>query len=244
MNVQNAEVGIIGNADTKEVEIIALRNWLPDQKNTFENKKVNDIADLDLEFMKDRNSIKFNQTSTAFMVYYIIVPNDIAIAYQDRSMIPNHVTIANINAEVDINTLMSTINIQYVSGRILANSQAGGIDIYYGKKIAESSLASAGRQVNVWLPKDAKANIKLKVMTGKVESEFDLGKNVSKKDLEGKRDIRTINGKLNKGGEKIYILGHTIRLKKIKCKGKKRNAKKLFRNKKKKNAINVFNFPC
>ena len=125
-----------------------------------------------------------------------------------------NIKVAHINGNVDTRTIISLIKVNNINGPILANSQAGDILIVYDNEVTQSSVTSAGRKVTLKMKKTAKANLKLKVMTGSVNSDFKLG--ISQSELKGKGNMRNLEGKINGGGAKIYVMAHTVDIKRVK----------------------------
>ncbi len=213
--IKNAEIGIKGT-DKNHISITAIKGWKQGENFKYEFHRIAKIDKADLTLLQDENKIDLGQNSEEQMVYWLEIPKTMSVLVVDKSMFLNKVTVANIDTDVAVNTVLSPIDIQNIDGRVLANSQAGDIVVSYDRKVNKSSITSAGRKVTLKLLKDAKANLQLNVVTGAIITDFDLGEDIKKKDLKGRANMRTLNGKINGGGTKIYVMAHTIELKKIK----------------------------
>lgn len=181
-----------------------------DGKLKYELRQAKNLKELGLEFLKNNSSVKFRQTSDEFKAYIIEVPKEMLVFYSDQSVLPNKVVLTGMEKEVNVNTLLSSIEI-VASGPIVANGKAADISVVFPSEVQQSSIISAGRKIELTFMKDAKADLDMQIMTGEIISEFKL--DLPKTVLEGKRNVRTAVSKLNGGGNKVKIIGHTIVLK-------------------------------
>ena len=112
-------------------------------------------------------------------------------------------------SEIDANSLHGEVTLTNVSGTVLAHSLNGGIKVSMdrvdpGKPLSFSTMNGS---IDVTLPADFKANVKLTADHGEIYSDFDfkLGGSVTQRNdtADGKfrvRIDRTLTGTINGGG--------------------------------------------
>jgi hypothetical protein len=127
-----------------------------------------------------------------------------------------HINVDGVNGELDINNLNGPINLTNVSGSVIAHSLNGSVKVTMnrvdpGKQLSFSTLNGS---IDVALPADLKANVKLKADNGDIFTDFDVkfDGSASKPITEsnsgqnGKFRVRfdkTILGTINGGGPEV-----------------------------------------
>ena len=120
------------------------------------------------------------------------------------------ITVEGVKGELDINSMNGRITLANVSGSVLANTMNGTMKISMDAVDANKplSFSSMNGTIDVTLPADFKANVKLRTDHGEVYSDFDFklggGAITQKNDSsDGKFKVtmdRTITGTINGGG--------------------------------------------
>jgi DUF4097 and DUF4098 domain-containing protein YvlB len=124
-----------------------------------------------------------------------------------------HIEVDGVNGDIDANNLNGGIVLTNVSGSVIAHSLNGSVKVSMthvdpGKQLSFSTLNGS---IDVALPADLKANLKLKADNGSIYTDFDVkfDSNASKPVTEnsggqnGKFRVRfdkTIHGTINGGG--------------------------------------------
>jgi DUF4097 and DUF4098 domain-containing protein YvlB len=127
-----------------------------------------------------------------------------------------HIEVDGVNGEIDVNNLNGSISLTNVSGSVIAHSLNGSVKVTMshvdpGKQLSFSTLNGS---IDVALPADLKANLKLKADNGDIFTDFDvkLDANASKPLIEnntgqnGKfrfRFDKTVYGTINGGGPEV-----------------------------------------
>jgi hypothetical protein len=137
----------------------------------------------------------------------ISVPGDTSLKLRTMN---GEIAVEAVKGELDVNSNNGKIALNNVSGSVLANTMNGTIKVTMDSVDANKplSFSSMNGTIDVTLPADFKANVKLRTDHGDIYSDFDfkLGPGVitEKNDtVDGKFKVkmdRTITGTINGGG--------------------------------------------
>jgi DUF4097 and DUF4098 domain-containing protein YvlB len=130
-----------------------------------------------------------------------------------KSVNGGHIDVTGINGELNVENVNGAITLKNVSGSVLANTVNGEMTVGLDRVTPNKpmSFTTLNGKVDVTLPADTKANLRLKTMHGAVYSDFDvkMEPDNSKPTVEdargqgGKYRIimdRTVTGSINGGG--------------------------------------------
>jgi hypothetical protein len=113
--------------------------------------------------------------SKYFGNFTVKVPKGLSISVKENGNAYGKWLIEGIDAEVEAQTSYSTLTIKDVSGPIIARCGYGKINVEYDKlNPAKPNSISASGAVDITLPADTKANLKIKSSYGEVFTDFDL----------------------------------------------------------------------
>lgn len=119
------------------------------------------------------------------------------------------IEVEGVNGEIDADSLHGPVTLTNVSGNVLAHSLNGAIKATVDRVDASKpmSFSTLNGSIDVTLPADFKANLKLTADHGEIYSDFDfkLGGNITQKNdtSDGRfrvRIDRTLSGTINGGG--------------------------------------------
>ncbi|MEO7144458.1 MAG: DUF4097 family beta strand repeat-containing protein [Bryobacteraceae bacterium] len=132
---------------------------------------------------------------------------------QLKSLSGGGITVEHVSGEIDANDLNGSITLTGVSGSVVAHSLNGQIAATIDRLTAgkATSFSTLNGNIDVTLPADVKANVKMKSDNGDVYSDFDIKLNASNgqpvvEDGRGKggkyrvKMERTMAGTINGGG--------------------------------------------
>ncbi len=113
--------------------------------------------------------------SKYFGNFTVKVPKDMAISLRESGNSYGKWQINGMKGEVEAETSFSTLNINNASGPIVARGGYGKIYVVYDKldQSKPNSISAAGA-VDITLPADSKANLKLKTSYAEVFTDFDI----------------------------------------------------------------------
>jgi hypothetical protein len=125
------------------------------------------------------------------------------------------IDVENVVGELEVNNVNDKITLTNISGSVVANTVNGDVTVTF-KAIdpkAPMAFSTLNGDINVTLPADAKANLKLKSDNGDVFSDFDIDidktpPKVDKINQPGMYKIKKddwVSGKINGGGPEIMM---------------------------------------
>jgi hypothetical protein len=87
-----------------------------------------------------------------------------------------HIDVTGVNGEIEVENINGPISLKNVSGSVVAHSLNGGITASLDKVTADKpmSFTSLNGKIDVTLPGDTKARLRLKTDNGSVYSDFDV----------------------------------------------------------------------
>lgn len=125
------------------------------------------------------------------------------------------VVIENLKGELEVNNVNDNIRLSGISGSVVANTVNGDVTVEFKSIDPQASMAfsTLNGDINVSLPSDAKANLKLKSDYGEVLSDFDIDiektpAKIDKISEPGMYKIKKeewVNGKINGGGPEMVF---------------------------------------
>jgi len=132
-----------------------------------------------------------------------------------RSSMDGAVVVEGVNGEIDINNINGPVTLSSVSGNTLVHTVNGDITVVLSRVAADKplSFSTMNGDIDVTLPPDVKANLKMKSEQGEIFSDFDINMTrqpakaeAAEKTEQGKYRIafdKSLYGIVNGGGQEI-----------------------------------------
>ena len=194
---------------------------MPDEKKAREEKekKIAGMKQLSgsssgLEVEEDGNVVTINTQSWKAATDLVIqVPR--ATSLEIRSSMDGAVVVEGVNGEIDINNINGPVTLSSVSGNTLVHTVNGDITVVLSRVAADKplSFSTMNGDIDVTLPADVKANLKMKSEQGEIYSDFDINMTrqpakaeSAEKTEAGKYRIafdKSLYGVVNGGGQEI-----------------------------------------
>jgi hypothetical protein len=191
-----------------------------DQKRREEKeKKIAGMKQLSgstsgLEIEEEDNVVQINTQSWKAATDLVIqVPR--ATSLEVRSTMDGAVVVEGVNGEIDINNINGPVTLRNVSGNTLVHTVNGDIEVALARVAADKplSFSTMNGDIDVTLPADVKANLKMKSEQGEIYSDFDINmtrqparSEAAEKTEQGKYRItfdKSLYGLVNGGGQEI-----------------------------------------
>ena len=194
---------------------------MPDEKKAQEEKqkKIAGMTRLSgsssgLEVEEEGNVVQISTQSWKAATDLVIqVPR--ATSLEIRSSMDGAVVVEGVNGEIDINNINGPVTLRSVSGNTLVHTVNGDITVVLSRVAADKplSFSTMNGDIDVTLPPDVKANLKMKSEQGEIYSDFDINMTrqpakaeAAEKTEQGKYRIafdKSLYGVVNGGGQEI-----------------------------------------
>jgi hypothetical protein len=191
-----------------------------DQKSREEKeKKISGMKQLSgsssgLEVEEEDNIVQISTQSWKAATDLVIqVPRTTSL--EVRSNMDGAVVVEGVSGEIDINNINGPVTLRNVSGNTLVHTVNGNIDVVLARVAADKplSFSTMNGDIDVTLPPDVKANLKMKSEQGEIYSDFDINMTrqparaeASEKSEQGKYRIsfdKSLYGLVNGGGQEF-----------------------------------------
>lgn len=173
---------------------------------SISNNGLEDNTGFGLSVVDKGNAIEVQQLKrTDGPNVTIKVPKGVVISYSHSSPYGARVEFRNVESEIEVSTLHSSLRLDNVSGPMTIKTVHGDIDASFGPNLKNPlSIVSVHGHVDVALPVATKANLKLGTVYGEIFVDPDFKLEVEKKDgLVRYND--NVSGKINGGGLDITL---------------------------------------
>ncbi len=200
-------------------------NRRDDRENRREDRSTDGLKRLDmpgrsgLEVEEEDNNINIRTSPNHEANLIITVPVNTSLKL--KGINGGEINVDGVNGEIEVTNINSRIVMTNISGSVIASSTNGSVKVAMnrvdpGKQLSFSSLNGS---IDVTLPADLKANVKLRADNGDIYTDFDV-----KFDAAGSKPItennsgehgkfrvrfdRTVTGTINGGGPEVSF--HTF----------------------------------
>ena len=167
-----------------------------------------------LEVEEEDNVVQINTQSWKAATDLVIqVP--VATSLEIRSTMDGAVLVEGVSGEIDINNINGPVTLKNVSGNTLVHTVNGNIEVTLARVTADKplSFSTMNGDIDVTLPADVKANLKMKSEQGEIYTDFDINmtrqptkSEAAEKTEQGKFRItfdKSLYGLVNGGGREI-----------------------------------------
>jgi hypothetical protein len=167
-----------------------------------------DNSGIGLSVTPDAGGLKIEKATRKSIKYTIRVPRQVSVLYQQTNWQGGAgISVSNVDGDLEIRTNNANINLNNVTGPVVANSTSGDVkatfsNVNQGKPTAISSISGT---VDVSLPATVKSNLKLRSINGEMYTDFDLGLKSSKDGIPKVSGGSNIEGTINGGGVEVQI---------------------------------------
>lgn len=166
-----------------------------------------DNSGLGLSVVKDGNTLRITKASRHHGEYAIRVPRKVKLEFEQANWSGIELEITGLAGDLEVKTNNSDIELKNVSGPVVASTTSGNITVVYANvgQDRPSSISNISGVVDVTLPANAKADLKLKSISGEIYSDMDIAMRGSKENLPRLGGGNTVEGTLNGGGVEINL---------------------------------------
>jgi Toastrack DUF4097 len=144
----------------------------------------------------------------------LVIQVPVATSLEIRSTMDGAVVVEGVSGEIDINNINGPVTLKNVSGNTLVHTVNGAIEAVLTRVAADKplSFSSMNGDIDVTLPPDVKASLKMKTDQGEIYTDFDIDmtrqptRTETGKTEEGRYRIafdKSLLGLVNGGGREI-----------------------------------------
>lgn len=173
-----------------------------------------DNTGIGLEVKENNNEIIIRKASSESMDFEIRLPKSVNLHIVEKDWNCSGIQVKDVEGEIEIEAKGSDILIENAKGPIVASTVNGDVEITYTSVTPNqpNSISCTNGFIDITLPSNAKADLRMKSINGEVYTDFDISmpqKN-SMKRLSGHKLSGTVNGggveiSLNAINDDIYL---------------------------------------
>jgi hypothetical protein len=158
-----------------------------------------------LEVREEDNTITVKLDPPAFRNLAISVPADTSLKLKSTH---GGIMVEGVSGEVEAKTLNGQVTMTGISGTVVADSLNGAIKVTIDRvdPAKPMSFSSLNGSIDVTVPADTKANLKMRTDRGQIYSDFEIAmapNGAAANRQKGLRSDRTMYGTINGGGPEI-----------------------------------------
>lgn len=166
-----------------------------------------DNSGIGLSVKTEGNKLNIMKTSNKEVNYTFKLPRKVSLVCSEVNWQGDGITISGMEGEMEVTSQNSDVVLTNVAGPVVASSTSGNITIKFNKLHATkpSSVSAISGFVDITLPANSKADLKLKSISGDIYSDLDIVTSKKDKDLPMIGGEHNIDGTLNGGGPALNI---------------------------------------
>jgi hypothetical protein len=167
-----------------------------------------DNTGLGLSVSQENNTISITKITNRGEPNYVVkVPRKISLVFEEMNHHGHDITISGIEGDIKVRSKSSAIRLTDIRGSVEASSIGGDITVEFASLGQEnpSSFKVVGSTIDVLLPADTKADIRMKSISGEIYTDFDLATNDTRDGLRRVAGGHVVEGKTNGGGVALNL---------------------------------------
>jgi DUF4097 and DUF4098 domain-containing protein YvlB len=179
-------------------------------------KRIGTSGGLDIRAEEHDNVVRINSGSMRDKMIWLTIKVPQNTAKVDvGSVNGGDIEVSNVSGKIEISNVNGAIKATGISGSVVANTVNGDVIVRFKSVDASASMAfsSLNGKIDVTLPADIKANLKLKSGKGDIFSDFDVDVDKTQPKLETRNEDHYheikidewVHGKINGGGQEIMM---------------------------------------
>ena len=166
-----------------------------------------DNTGIGLSVTPSNGGLTIEKATRKAVSYTIRLPKNVAVLYQQLNWQGAGITINNMDGDLEVRTNNAKIDLNRVTGPVVANTISGEISVVYSGLNQEkpTAISTISGVIDITLPPTAKSNLKLRTITGEVYTDFDLGVKQTKDGMAKVGGNSNVYGATNGGGVEMQF---------------------------------------
>jgi hypothetical protein len=186
------------------------------KERSHEGMKLITSAMTGLSVEEEDNTVRINTESWRHAIDLTIqVP--VASSLDLGTTNDGKVSVENVNGDIEVSGTNGSITLRNVSGTVVAHTVNGDIEVVFSRVAADKplSFSNMNGDIDITLPADIKASVRMKSQQGNIYSDFDVALKAMPTKVEGAEKTekgkfrisfdRGIYGAINGGGQEITL---------------------------------------
>ncbi|WP_345238208.1 DUF4097 family beta strand repeat-containing protein [Hymenobacter saemangeumensis] len=164
-----------------------------------------DNTNIGISVTEQGNTVRIARASRKDATYTIRVPRSTAVQYNQTNWNGGDLQIRDVNGDLEVNMKNGDIKLLNVAGPVVANTVSGDITVRYSTlRQGPSSISAVSGNVDVSMPANSKASLKLRSISGEIYTDFDLALPKNQGDM---RHVggQVVDGTVNGGGTTLSL---------------------------------------
>lgn len=167
-----------------------------------------DNTGIGLSVTSEGNVVKIEKVTRKEVKYTIRIPKQAGVLFQETNWQGgSKLVVNNMSGDLEIRTNGANINLNNVTGPVVANSTSGNVNVVFSNlsQSKPTAISSISGEIDVSLPATAKSDMKLRSINGEMYTDFELGVKSSKEGLSRVGGGGNIEGSTNGGGVELQL---------------------------------------
>ncbi|WP_128545184.1 DUF4097 family beta strand repeat-containing protein [Larkinella soli] len=166
-----------------------------------------DNTGIGLAVTQEGGNVKIEKANRKAVSYTIRVPRRVALLYEQINWQGGKIHITGMEGDLEVRTHNAAIELENVTGPIVANTTSGEVRVAYSALNQEkpSAISTVNGMIDVSLPASAKTNLRLRSIQGEMFTDFDLNLKGGRDGLSRVGGGQVISGTTNGGGVDIQL---------------------------------------
>ncbi|MFC5410155.1 DUF4097 family beta strand repeat-containing protein [Larkinella bovis] len=166
-----------------------------------------DNSGIGLAVNLENGVLKIEKATRKDIDYTIRMPKKAALLVRQTNWRNGSLAVSNLDGDLEIKTTNAPMTLKNVTGPIVANTTNGEVNVVFTTLSQEkpTSITTISGPIDVTLPANSKANLKLRSINGEMYTDFDLGLKASKEGLPKIGGGNNVEGSTNGGGVEIQL---------------------------------------
>jgi DUF4097 and DUF4098 domain-containing protein YvlB len=166
-----------------------------------------DNTGIGLSVVTDASGLHIEKVTRKEIRYTIKLPRQAALLYQEVNWQGGKIVVGNMEGDLEIKTNGADINLSNVTGPVVANSTSGNVNVVFSSlsQAKPTAISAISGEVDITLPANTKADMKLRSINGEMYTDFDLGRKSSVGGLSKVGGAANVEGTTNGGGVELTL---------------------------------------
>jgi len=165
-----------------------------------------DNTGIGLAVSSENGGLHIESATPKSIPYTIRIPQKAGILYEQMNWNVGHITIQNVDGDLELRTNNGSIYLNDVTGPVVANTTNGEVKVTFStlNQRKPTAITTINGSIDVTLPANTRANFKLSNINGGMYTDFDLGM-TNKDGMKRISNGYNTNGTTNGGGVDLQL---------------------------------------